>query len=166
MKPVDDLHCMAHDILACWTFGVFGKRILITSGTIPHMVKAAQGGFASLNCLSGSGGCECHTWNILWTNLPAQSEVGDPFLCNYRVVLWCRWLHVKLQQPTTSQKNLAANIVGSGGKRDKLALNLTDLPINRHRGLSSTSLLADFLRQWDLGPGAYFLSENSLSYTS
>lgn len=66
----------------------------------------------------------------------------------------------------TSQKNLAANTVGSRQKRDKFALNLTDLPINRHRGLSSTSLLADFSCQWDLGPGAYFLSENSLGHTS
>lgn len=152
--------------LVCWTFGVFENRILITSGTIPHMVKAAQGGFVSLNCLSGPGGCECHTRNTLRTNLPAQSEVRDPFPCNYWVVLPCRWLHVKLQQPTASQKNLAAKVVGREQKRDKFALNLTDLPINRHRVLSSTYLLADFSWQWDLGLGAYFLTENSLADTS
>lgn len=151
--------------LVCWTFGVFEKRILITSGTIPHMVKAAQGRFVSLNCLSGPGGCKCHMWNTLRTNLPVQSEVRDPFPHNYRVMLLCRWLHVMLQQPT-SQKNLAAKVVGREQKRDKFALNLTDLPINRHRGLSSTYLLADFSCQWDLGLDAYFLSENSLADTS
>lgn len=129
---MDDLHCMAHDTLVCWTFGGFGRTILITPGTIPHMVKAAQGGFVSPNCRSGPGGCKCHTWDALRTNLPAPSEAEDPFLCNYRVVPLCRWLHVKLQQPTTSQKNLAANVVGRGKKRDMFALNLTELHINRH----------------------------------
>lgn len=163
---MDDPHCMAHDSLACQTSGAFGKSILITSGAIPHLVQAAQGGFVSPNCRSGPGGCESHPWSALRTNLPAQSELGDPFPCNYRVVPPCRRLHGKLQQPTATPKNLAANVIGRGQKRHKFALNFTDPPINRHRGLSSTSVLADSSCQWDLGPGAYFLSENSLADTS
>lgn len=53
---MDDPHCMAHDSLVCQTSGAFGKRILITSGTIPHLVQAAQGGFVHRSAALGQVG--------------------------------------------------------------------------------------------------------------
>lgn len=101
-------------------------RAPFPAASVPPFLSS---GFVSPSSLSGPSWRHpsYHTQkNAQQVHLPARSQAGDPFPCNYRVVPPCRCLHAELWQPTINQRNPAANVVRSQKNKETVKFTLSD----------------------------------------